>query len=167
MRTRISVIVVSFGVLTGLSGCGMRPLYATDGSSSVATELSSVAIPSADNRVGQIIRNDLLSSIRPAGTGTATRYTLELNTDMREDEAAKLSGLGVDRLTVVVNVNYRLKENASGHVVDEGKTFSQVSYDETGQSFADLRARDNAYERAAHEISQDIKSRLAAHFAKG
>jgi hypothetical protein len=68
---------------------------------------------------------------------------------------------------VVVNVSYRLVDKASGRPVDQGKTFSQVSYDETGQSFADLRARDNAYERAAHEISQDIRSRLAAHFASG
>ena len=46
-----------------------------------------------------------------------------------------------------------------------GKTFSNVSYDDVGQSFADLQAKTNAVERGAHEIALDIRTRLAAHFA--
>ena len=168
MRLRVFEIAVTFSLFMVLSGCGMKPLYATDETGAgVATELSSIAIPPADNRLGQIIRNDLLSSIRPAGSAANDRYTLVLVTQTRENQATELSDLGADRLTVVLNVEYRLVERSSGRVVDRGKTFSNVSYDETGQSFADLRARDNAYERAAHEVSQDIRSRLAAHFASG
>lgn len=166
MRARFCQWVVSAGMMAMLAGCGMKPLYATDETGAgVATELSSIVIPPPQDRLGQIIRNDLLAAIRPAGTASADRFTLELVTTTRENQAAKLNNLGADRLTVVVDVSYLLVEGASGKIVDRGKTFSHVSYDETGQSFADLRARDNAYERAAHEVSQDIRSRLAAHFA--
>jgi LPS-assembly lipoprotein len=159
-------LVGGAGLATGLSGCGMKPLYATDeGGDSVVAELSSISIPAPEDRLTQLIRNDLLSSIRPAGRGEGDRYTLELVATSRLDTTAKLNDLGADRRTVTVNVTYRLSERASSAVVYEGKTFSQVSYDETGQSFADLRARDNATERAAREVSQDIRSRLAAHFA--
>ncbi len=155
-------------LLLFLTGCGLKPLYAShDGSKNVAAELSSISIPPAENRLDQIIRNDLLSSIRPAGSGSDSRYTLELASTTKEDQAAKLNNLGADRRTVVIRVEYRLVERGSGQVVDRGRSFSRVSYDETGQSFNDLRAKDAAGERAAHEVSEDIKTRLAAHFAAG
>jgi LPS-assembly lipoprotein len=159
-------IIALFGCAIVLAGCAMKPLYSTstDGQS-VENALAEVEIPAADDRLIQIIRNDLLSAMRPAGTGGTTRYTLQLESDSRIAQAAELNSLGADRRTVIVNVSYRLVAKESGKVVDSGRTFSQVSYDETGQSFADLRARDNAYERAAHEVSLDIRSRLAAHFA--
>ena len=34
------------------------------------------------------------------------------------------------------------------------------------QPFADLQAETNATERAVHEVSADIRTRLAAYFAK-
>ena len=52
-----------------------------------------------------------------------------------------------------------------GKTIYRGKTFSNVSYDDVGQSFADLQAKTNAVERGAHEIALDIRTRLAAHFA--
>jgi LPS-assembly lipoprotein len=145
----------------------MKPLYATGGpgGSDVAKEIASITIPPADTRLGQIIRNDLLSTMRTAENGGGDRYTLELVTGTRESKSAELDSLGAERRAITLNVTYRLKEIASSKVVSSGRTFSQVSYDETGQSFADLRARDSALERAAHEVSQDIRSRLAAHFA--
>jgi hypothetical protein len=50
-------------------------------------------------------------------------------------------------------------------VLHSGKTFSQVSYDVVREPFADMQAEANAMERAAHEVSMDIRSRLAAYFA--
>jgi LPS-assembly lipoprotein len=166
MRQGVAIAFLLFCATELLTGCGMKPLYGTSSAGTSAVEqLSSISIPPADTRVGQIIRNDLLSAIRPAGSGSADRYKLELVLETREDKVAKLNDLGADRRNVTVKVTYRLITNSNGTIADNGRTFSQVSYDETGQSFADLRARDNAYERAAHEISTDLKSRLAAHFA--
>ncbi len=66
-----------------------------------------------------------------------------------------------------MNVAFALHEQGTGRIVYEGKTFSQASYDQVGQSFADLQAETDAVERAAHEVSLDIRTRLAAHFAAG
>ena len=52
-----------------------------------------------------------------------------------------------------------------GKPVFQGKTFSVVAYDRTGQSFADLQAFNDAIERAAKVVSDDIRTRVAAYFA--
>ena len=102
MRRAPAILVVAAALL--LAGCGYRPLYGSSSETAgVAATLSSVSIPEAEDRVGQLIRNDLLSSMR-AGEGEQ-KYTL-------------------------------------------------------------LQAETNATERAVHEVSSDIRTRLAAYFAK-
>ena len=43
----------------------------------------------------------------------------------------------------------------------------QAGQVELVQPFADLQAMTNALERASHEVSNDIRTRIAAHFAAG
>ena len=60
-----------------LAGCGYRPLYSSSSESAgVAATMASVTIPEAEDRVGQLIRNDLISSMQ-AGKGE-DKYTLLL-----------------------------------------------------------------------------------------
>ena len=75
MRRAPAILVVAAALL--LAGCGYRPLYGSSSETAgVAATLSSVSIPEAEDRVGQLIRNDLLSSMR-AGEGEQ-KYTLLL-----------------------------------------------------------------------------------------
>ena len=149
-----------------LGGCAMRPLYgsaSTEGS--VPAALESVMIPEADNRLGQLIRNELISGMRPAGSGAPDRYTLVINSRQREENSVEEEDSHIARRTVRVNAAFVLKDISSGKPVFQGKTFSVVSYDRTGQSFADLQAFNDAIERAAKVVSDDIRTRVAAYFA--
>jgi len=149
-----------------LSGCAMRPLYGTaSADGSVPEALESVMIPEADNRLGQLIRNDLISYFRPAGSGEPDRYALVINSRSREENAVEEEDSHIARRTVRVNAAFILKDISSGKPVFQGKTFSVVSYDRTGQSFSDLQAFNNAIERAARVVSSDIRTRVAAYFA--
>jgi LPS-assembly lipoprotein len=82
-----------------------------------------------------------------------------------EQDAIITTAAKVERRTVNVKVAFSLVEKSSGRQLYAGKTFSLVSYDRTTQGFANLQAQTNAIERAAHQISTDIRTRLAAHFA--
>jgi LPS-assembly lipoprotein len=150
------------------AGCSnMRPLYGDSNEpSSVAAQLASVSIPEPDTRLAQVIRNDLISTMRPAGTAAPDRYSLALEIKSQDDKTIEsATAERVLRRTIRLNVAFALQEQGTGKVVFHGKTFSQASYDEVGQSFADLQAKTEAAERAAHEVSLDIRTRLAAHFA--
>lgn len=146
------------------AGCGYRPLYGTAGDDrGVVAALASVSIPEADTRLGQIVRGDLLSAMRPAGTAGQDRYALVLRPEVKSASIIDRPLPSTTRRSVQVVVNFELA--GSEGLLLAGKTFSQVSYDVVREPFADMQAEANAMERAAHEVSMDIRSRLAAYFA--
>jgi LPS-assembly lipoprotein len=161
------LVVVPLLVLLG--ACGFKPLYGSDSTSpGVVDDLASVAIPEPTDRLAQLIRNDLLSAMRPAGTGEPDRYRLDIDAKAMEDKSIEVKSADAAasrRLTVRVMASFELKDLSGGKTVYKGRTFSNVSYDDVQQSFADLQARTNAMERGAHEVALDIRTRLAAHFA--
>lgn len=149
-----------------LAACGFRPLYGTSNESvGVQAALASIAIPEPDTRLAQIIRNDLISAMSPPGRESSDDYTLLLQAVSSESSSIDTKTEGTARKTVRVNASFELVERRSGQIVARGKTFSQVSYDRTQRSFSDVQGQANALERAAHEVSVDIRTRLAAHFA--
>jgi LPS-assembly lipoprotein len=150
--------------LLALSACGYKPLYGTSSDSrGVAEALSSVSIAAPDTRLTQIIRNDLLSSMRPAGTDAQDRYKLVLQETTKTSDVIDRQQPNATRQSVNVSVDFQLSQGQA--IVYSGKTFSQISYDQLNEPFADTQAKQNAFERAAHELSADIRTRLAAYFS--
>jgi LPS-assembly lipoprotein len=160
-----AILLLAAALAPALAGCSYRPLYgSTSESAGVATTLSSIAIPEAEDRVGQLIRNDLMSSMQ-AGKGQE-KYTLLLKPVVKRNGIIARKDPRITRDAIMLTVTYELVDQSSGSIVYEGKTFSQASFDVIRQPFADLQAETNATERAVHEVSADIRTRLAAYFAK-
>ena len=161
--------LVVLPLLLLVAACGFRPLYGSGDSASpgVAQDLASVSIAEPVSRLDQLIRNDLVSTMRPAGSTAPDRYRLDIVAKTSEDKIIEDStnSRRVHRATVRVTASFALKDLEGGKTVYQGRTFSNVSYDDVNQSFADLQARTNALERGAHEVALDIRTRLAAHFA--
>jgi LPS-assembly lipoprotein len=150
----------------GVAACGFEPVYGTrlDGSST-SRELASVSVVQQSTRLGQLIRNELLSTIAPAGQQEAQAYVLELVPQAAEEVVIRDFDTGVLRRSFRVEAAFRLTEPGSGGELYSGRTFAQASYDRTDTPFADMRARIAAEERAAREVGADIATRLAAYFA--
>ena len=148
-----------------LGACGFEPLYGTSTQgSSVVAQLSAVEIEEQDNRLGQLIRNDLLSSFAN-GDSQASRYRLQFTAIAGSQSLIENDNEDTRRFSYRVNVNYRLIDEKTGNELSAGKTFSQVSYDRTTSDFSNVQAETNAMERAAKEIGNDIRTRLAAYFS--
>jgi LPS-assembly lipoprotein len=159
-------LIIGLVVALGLSGCGYRPLYesSSDGRG-VVTQLSGITVQEQDSRAGQLIRNNLLSSMRPAGTVTDDRFNLILAPAVIQSQLVDRQRPGIQRERLRLNVAYRLVNVATGKDVKSGKTFSTVSYDIVHEPVADLQAEANALNRAAQEVGGDIHTRLAAFMA--
>ena len=153
-------------VLLSLAGCGYKPLYSSgsDGRGVVAS-LSSISIQETESRAGQLVRNSLLSSIRPAGTSQENLYKLVLNPQLTQSTLVEQTLPGIKRVRLRLTVSYQLIETGSDSEVNSGKTFSAVSYDVIREPVADLQAESNATSRAAREVATDIHTRLAAYMA--
>lgn len=163
MRKAPALLLIVAAALV-LSGCSYRPLYGSSADhAGVSDILTAVAIPEPDSRVGQIIRNDLISSMQ-AGTG-AERYTLTLVPTLKTTAVINRPQPAITRQAINLSVTYELLDRRTGARLQQGKTFSQASYDVIRQPFADQQAATNATERAAHEVSADLRTRIAAYFA--
>jgi LPS-assembly lipoprotein len=160
---KASAIAVLAAALT-LGGCSYRPLYGSSADSAgVGAVLSSVSIPQPTDRIGQLIRNDLISAMK-SGSGE-DRYTLTITPVIRKAPIIDKPLPAVTRQAINLSASFELTDKVSGESLHKGKTFSQASYDVVRQPFADLQAETNATERAAHEVSADIRTRIAAYFA--
>lgn len=159
-------VIYCLVVLLSLTGCGYKPLYSSgsDGRGVVAS-LSSISIQETHSRAGQLVRNSLLSSMRPVGAAGDDRYKLILHPAVAQSTLVDRSIPGIKRKRLRLSVSYQLIETGSGSEVNSGKTFSAVSYDIVREPIADLQAESNATSRAAREVAADIHTRLAAFMA--
>ncbi len=148
-------------VLVLLTGCGSyRPLYGTNvNGSSVVTELAGMTVAEQKTRAGQLVRNDILSGISSDGT---SRYELRLVPSENTSSVSSLAGTNVKRMKYALSVAFELVDLTSGTVIKQGTSFSNISYDTVREPVADLQAANNARDRAAKEIGQDLRLRLAA-----
>jgi LPS-assembly lipoprotein len=163
--TRFALSQIVLTLALAVSACGFQPLYGTSPTgSNVAAQLSAIEIDEQDNRLGQLIRNDLLSSFA-GGDPQASHYRLQFVAVAGSQTLIDQSNEDTRRFSYRVHVNYRLIEERTGKELSAGKTFSQVSYDKTTSDFSNVQAETNAMERAAKEIGNDIRTRLAAYFS--
>jgi LPS-assembly lipoprotein len=167
--------------LAGLTAGCFQPLYAERptpaGGVNVASQLSAVDVAPIDapggsrlSRVSVGVRNELIYDLTGGGGGYSPTHRLDVK-------------LTAQQLQVIVDINtarpdinnygidstYTLTELATGRVVVKGQTFARVSYNIPGQQqrFAGERGLRDAENRAAKEIAENIRSRLASYFVAG
>ena len=162
MKPRSSIVLVVLMLV--LAGCsGYRPLYGTgpEGTSVVAA-LSSVTVPEQRTRIGQLLRNELLSGLNSDGSN---KFELRLVITENTSAVSSLTSTTVNRKRYNLSVKYELVALTSGDRITSGNSFANVAYDTVREPVADLQAANNARGRATTEVGQDIRQRLAAFAA--
>ncbi|MFO1152563.1 MAG: LPS assembly lipoprotein LptE [Rhodospirillales bacterium] len=168
------VTVLAAGLLAAglLGGCGFHPLYkplAEDASPTdraVADQLASVHIATIPNRQGQELRNQLEDKLHLPGTeGTPGRYLLNVGLgEFQQSLAIRVTGLAT-RTNLYMSATYNLVDSTSGASVLTGSAVSIASYDLIDDDFSTLTAINDARTRTITRIADDIRNRLAVHFA--
>src|SRR3977135_3718440 len=176
---RIAARLFAVAGLAALTAGCFQPMYAehSDGTPALREKLMGVELPPVDKptasreaRLGVEIRNALAFKLYGNATGMAPTHRLVLRL------STSRSSLMIDPATALpssetygIDAQYNLIEIATNKSVMTGTTFSRVSYDIPGQlqRFARARAFRDAEDRAAHEIAENIQTRLAAFFVAG
>jgi LPS-assembly lipoprotein len=156
--------ILSVGTVLLLCDCSSyRPLYGTTANgSNVADSLSAISVPVQRSRTGQLLRNNLLSGLDSSGV---SHYELRLAIAESSASVSALAGTNLNRKRYSLSVHYDLVDLASGTALKSGTSFATVSYDTVREPVADLQAADNARDRAADEVSQDLRVRVAAYLS--
>jgi len=135
-------------------------------------EVDQISAPSGtpEARIAVELRNDVIFQLTGgAGDGTPA-YRLAIK--MVLSKAAMMVDIATGRTEaeiVGIDVTYTLTEIGTKKVVVNSTTFARVSSDVPGlqQRFAHQRAQRDAENRATQVIADQIRSRLASHFAAG
>lgn len=170
------LVVAALAALT--AGC-FQPMYAehTDGTPGLREKLMGIEIPPIDKpnaspeaKIGVDVRNALAFKLYGTATGMAPthRLVLKFQTSRSSLLVDQNTGLPTSE-NVGIDAQFNLVEIATNKSVMTGTTFARTSYDIPGsyQRFARQRAFQDAEDRAAEQIAEKIRTRLASYFTAG
>ena len=149
----------------GLTACGFRPLYGERAGGSAAAELAAVQIGVIGDRLGQILRNDLIERLSPLGEPTSPRYRLRATFSESKAALAIQQDTTITRYDQRVDVSFLLLDLSTGVVIFRGQSRAIGSYDAVRSDFATLTAEQDAARRTVREVAEDVRAQLAAFFA--
>ena len=149
-----------------VSGCGFQPLYAKNPSESTVYNqgFPQVDIGLIPDRLGQILRNELLDRINPRGVAATPTYRLEVAAQERRSDIVILRDSTATFAKFIVEANWRLVDLKTNEVVTKGKNQRTSSFTISSSEYAILQAEKDARQRAATELAEDIRLRLALYF---
>jgi len=162
----------AFGVVAGvalllLAGCsageGFRPMYgATASTPGVQEKLAKVEVSTIPSRVGQRIRNELIFQNTGGGLPEKPEYRLDIT--IRESLGSTLvTSTGEAQSQIyTLDARFKLVRLRDKSVVFQGSSQGRAEFERFQQIYSNVRARDDAENRAARVVADDIKTRLAA-----
>lgn len=171
LRAASRLIMAALLVGPLLAGCGnggFRPLYgsAALGGAAADERLAEVAVGSIPGRVGQQIRNELIFHATGGG-GEVQEPKLRLDVAIRESVTSTLVQVDGDSRGQVFNLEARFKliNLADNSVVLSGTSYGRAPFERYQSIFSNVRARENAEDRAAKVVGEDLKARLSAYLS--
>ncbi len=167
--------IAFIGLVALISACGFEPLYVEKKSSSewyydnefdtgIKNEMASVKVELIQERLGQLIRNDLLDKLTPKGQPKSPKYYLKV-TDIKKQEIdqALRNDITATRKKVIYTVYYVLK-NKEHEPLIKGDSVAYLGYDILRDPYSTTFAQKKIEKNAAKIIANDISLRLGAYF---
>ncbi len=118
------------------------------------------------DRLGHYLTQELRYELDGSGGQATPKYRLTMTVNERVQSAIVNSATGrASSATVVVNATYTLTPVEGGATIVSGSAVATASYDRNQQRYAAIRAARDAEIRIARTLAEQIKTRIAAHFA--
>lgn len=159
-----------------ISGCGFEPLYVekTSGDdiwyynnqfdTDITRQMAKIKVVAVSDRIGQLIRNELIDIISPQGTPKNAEYFLKIEPiNSRTTQQALRNDITATREKVKYTVNYSLWNKKSGHLVS-GTSVVYLSYDLLDNPYSTTTDKKKIEKDGAKIIANDISLRLGAYF---
>lgn len=168
-RTAVRALL-TLGAVSILAGCGsggFQPLYGP-GLTGEATlqKLAAVDFSPIPGRVGQRIRNEL--KFEHSAGGPAQPPAKRVDVKVTETLITTLADAKGDSSgqTYQVEAVYKIVDIASAKVEAEGRTIARANFERFESIYANVRGREDAENRAARQIANDLRTRIAIHLSR-
>ena len=174
----LSLLLAMAPALAACGNSGFRPLYGTTPSGAGLQErLAQLEVAPIPGRVGQRIRNDLIFQSSGGGELLPPAYRLEVSiTESVLSTLVKPNGDSAGQI-YALQANFKLVNIKTKQVVLQGASHSRSAFERfTNTSLAppnpaaqwtysNVRARDDAENRGARAIADDLKTRVAIYLS--
>ncbi len=147
-----------------VAACGFTPIYRQDESTSVRQYLSLIEVAPIGGQSGLQLRNRLTEKISPRGVVDVPQFRLSVKLESSTDALLIQLDNTATRQNLKMNASFTLTDLSTGETVFQGQTISVGSYNVVDSEFATISAEDNATERAAREIGEEIFDLLVVYF---
>lgn len=161
-RYFLSAVFGTAGLLG--SGCGFRPLYGAKSMGTVDAQLAQVKIGIIPDRVGQQLHNYLLDRINRKGRPEKPLYLLSVEVKIEKTRQAIEANQSATRAKLVFTASFSLQEISTEKVLVKNWARSVNSYNIVTSAISTRSAELDAIDRAAREVSEEIRSLLALYF---
>ncbi len=154
--------IVTLPMLTACGSGGFTPLYGSSGiGANVGEKLAQVQITPIPGRVGQRIRNELIFQSTGGGRPLPPVYRLEIA--IRESVTSTLVQTDGDALgqLYTLDASFQLIRISDNSVALKGISYGRAGFERFDSIFANVRARQDAEDRAARTVGEELKTRLS------
>jgi len=158
--------IAAVGALLALSGCGFRPLYGDPSPGSSAGQLAQIEVARIEDRIGQLLRNHLLTALNPHPDGQRPLYLLRTTLRESTSSLAVQKTAFATRANLKVLASFQLSSKSTGEELFSAERSITVSYNILDSEFATLAAEKDARKRAIRELSEDIRLQLGVYFSR-
>ena len=125
-------------------------------------QLDVAAIP---GRVGQRIRNELIFQASGGGELAPPTHRLEVSiTESVVSTLVKPDGNALGQ-TYTLQANFKLIEIKTKKVVLTGTSYGRAGFERFQSIYSNVRARDDAENRAARTVADDLKTRVGIYLS--
>lgn len=148
-------------------GDGFRPMYGPTGAGvGLQDKLAAVDVATIPSRVGQRIRNELIFQNTGGGHAATPEFKLEIT--IKESLGSTLVKSSGEALSQIYNLDadFKLTRISDKKVLLQGTSHARAGFERFQQIYSNVRARDDAENRAAKSIADDLKTRLAAAISR-
>ena len=172
-KLKILSVVVMLG---GISSCGFEPLYVekvggddlwyykNEYDADIVHEMAQVKVEGATDRIGQLIRNELMDNFNPYGEPKCAKYFLKLQpVGKRTVEQALRDDITATREKVKYTIKYSLWSKKDGHLVS-GNSWVYLSYDLLDNPYSTTMDKKKVEKDGAKIIANDISLRIGSYF---
>ena len=160
------MIAASGAAVALASGCGFRPLYGRKSFGEVDTELAQIKIGIIPNRIGQQLHNYLLDRINRKGRPKKPLYLLSVQVKIEKLRQAFEPDETATRAKLTFTADFKLQEIMTEKVLLKSWARSVNSYNIVNSAIATRSAELDATDRAARDVSEEIRSLLAMYFQR-
>src|SRR5215510_6935107 len=166
-RYGVCAVLLLTATLAACGDSGFRPLYAPSASGALVTDrMKEVDFAPIPGRVGQRVRNDLIFQSTGGGNPLPPQYRFEVV--LQENVTSTLVNITgqVGGAVYSVQASFRLIDSKQKKVVFQGTSHARAPFERFESVYSNVRAREDAENRAARTIADDLKTRLAAYLSR-